>query len=369
VDLHIAADGGYSRDYSFRLAIVFMPCETLDSFPLPPIAGDTFLTYGLAYDGVNTLYMTDFNSSYMYRFDKSGDFLGTIPAPEDLVGATGIDYDGENRCLWVTNRSTKMIYKVNPSDGAILSAFSSPATSYPTGLAFDGTNLWVVDRDQEKIYEVTRSGATVSSFTIRVISDYGPRGLAFDTTAALVHGEGTLILFVTHYSMSPISLDSCVIYEMKRDGTLVPEHRCITPGNTDANGRLICVDPENGDYWVDGGWPGPVYKVTGFHKIRISGEEKEAYPGVSGLTVSPNPTRDRTSISFFSSGRERVEVGVYGITGRLVSRLVDKKLSAGRHRVSWNGVGLSGEKLPSGVYFCQVRTSGFKRTKKLVLLR
>jgi hypothetical protein len=368
-NLHVTADGGYSNDIPFTLSIGFTPCEMIDDFPLPPAPGDTCLGYGLAYDGTN-LYITDWSSPFIYKLDREGNLLGTIPSPEDRLHCTGIDYDIQDSCLWVMNADAKKVYKVNPSNGSVLTDFASPATQYPTGLAFDGTDLWVVDRDANTIYQVTTAGSVVSSFTIPITTTYGPRGLAYDPTAESVHGEGTLILFVTHFnSVQQTVLDSCAIHEIKRDGTLIPEHMCITPGNTGANGRVVCVDPESGDYWVDGGKFGPVYRMTGFHKVRVTTEERTAPSRLNHLTVLPNPARHETSVSFYMSGTGRVGINIYDVTGKLVSCLADKEFQVGLHQVNWPGIGHDGRKLPSGIYFCRVESSQFKVTKKLVIVR
>jgi hypothetical protein len=371
IDLQITADGGYSKNYSFTLFIVYMPCKSFEDFALPPCPGDTCITYGLAYDGTANLYMTEFYSPYIYRFKKDGTYLDTIPAPEELGGATGIDYDWNNDCLWVTNGSTKMIYKVSPTDGSILGAFQSPATQYPTGLAFDGVDLWVVDRDANTIYQVaTSDGSVLGSFVIPITSNYGPRGLAYDTSAVPVHGEGTLLLYMTYFTADGSGLDSCAIHEIKRDGTLIPEHMCVTPGSREANGRMVCVDPEYGTYWVDGGQRGPVSKITGFHFTGADVEEKTVVrPGISNLTILPNPTQRETSISFYMAGTGRVDINVYDVTGKLVSRLANKDFQAGHHEVSWRGTDMNDKDMPSGVYFCRVETSQFSTTRKQILLR
>jgi hypothetical protein len=351
-----------------------MPCEPLDSFSIEPVLTDTTdscIVYGLAYDETSTLYMTDFYHKKIFKFSKDGSFLGSIPSPEDEYSATGIAYDKVNACLWVTNSKTKMIYKVKPSDGSIISAFQTPATQYPTGLAFDGVDLWVVDRDANTIYQVaTSDGSILGSFVIPVTVNYGPRGLAYDPSAEAVHGEGTLLLYMTHFNGDPPTLDSCSIIEIKRDGTLIQEHRCLSPGGLRGNGRVVCVDPELGEYWVDAGQFGPVFKITGFHWTGTPGvEEKPIHPRMSDFTILPNPTRDETSISFRITGTEKVIINIYDVTGKIVSCLADDEFSAGRHQVRWHGNSPDGKDMPSGVYFCRIDTPRSKATKKVLLLR
>ena len=55
---------------------------------------------------------------------------------------TGLTYDG--RYLWVADRETDLIYKVDTLDGHILKTLAAPAY-WTTGLAWDGKYLWAVD--------------------------------------------------------------------------------------------------------------------------------------------------------------------------------------------------------------------------------
>ena len=62
--------------------------------------------------------------------------------------------------------------------GDVISVFSPPGGG-PWGMAWDGSNLWIVDHDTDRIYEVTTTGTVLSSF---VTPDNTPRGLTWDGT-------------------------------------------------------------------------------------------------------------------------------------------------------------------------------------------
>ncbi|MDA3780753.1 MAG: hypothetical protein PF487_11125 [Bacteroidales bacterium] len=61
--------------------------------------------------------------------------------------------------------------------GEIIKSFTSPGT-YPTGLCFDGNNLWIADRGTDKIYCINRENGNI----IKEIESpaYWPMGLAWD---------------------------------------------------------------------------------------------------------------------------------------------------------------------------------------------
>jgi len=62
--------------------------------------------------------------------------------------------------------------------GDVISVFSPPGGA-PWGMAWDGANLWIVDRSDNRIYEVTTTGTVLSSF---VTPDNTSRGLTWDGT-------------------------------------------------------------------------------------------------------------------------------------------------------------------------------------------
>ena len=57
------------------------------------------------------------------------------------------------------------------------------------------------------------------------------------------------------------------------------------------------------------------------------------------------------------------------VTGRLVNTLVDNELDAGYHVVRWNGLDVSGQSMPSGMYFIQVQSGDRMNTQKIILLK
>jgi hypothetical protein len=72
----------------------------------------------------------------------------------------------------------------------------------------------------------------------------------------------------------------------------------------------------------------------------------------------PNPFHRDTRITFNLPLESDAEVTVYDISGRRVRRLVDTRLSAGRHVVLWEGLDDSGSGLASGGYFYELRVDG-----------
>ncbi len=88
----------------------------------------------------------------------------------------------------------------------------------------------------------------------------------------------------------------------------------------------------------------------------------------------PNPFNPTTTIKYripINVKREtkNVKLIVFDILGRIISTLVNQKQSSGFYEVTWDGLSASGGQAPSGVYFYQLNSGSFTKTKKMILLR
>ena len=78
----------------------------------------------------------------------------------------------------------------------------------------------------------------------------------------------------------------------------------------------------------------------------------------------PNPFNPTTTIKFSLPKNSNVNLSVYDILGRFVTKLVDGDLKAGHHEVQFNASNLA-----SGVYFYRIEAGNFVKVKKLMLLK
>src|ERR1700733_6322324 len=95
---------------------------------------------------------------------------GTVGA-----GPAGIAFDGTN--IWVTNYNDNTVTKLLASTGATLGTY--PAGSTPNAATFDGANIWVANNDDNTVTKLQASTGSILG-TYRVGS--GPGALAFDGT-------------------------------------------------------------------------------------------------------------------------------------------------------------------------------------------
>ena len=78
----------------------------------------------------------------------------------------------------------------------------------------------------------------------------------------------------------------------------------------------------------------------------------------------PNPFNPSTKIRFGLPNASMTSITVYDVLGRIVSRLLNERLSAGEYTIEWNA-----SEMPSGVYFYRLETENFTAAKKLILIK
>ncbi|MEZ4388856.1 MAG: DUF1566 domain-containing protein [Candidatus Krumholzibacteriia bacterium] len=87
------------------------------------------------------------------------------------------------------------------------------------------------------------------------------------------------------------------------------------------------------------------------------------------LQAAPNPFNPRTTLALTVPVDGRAQVEVFDVRGRLVVRLRDEMLSAGRHEILWDGCDEMGRSLPSGSYLVQLSQAGQRTVGRLSLVR
>jgi photosystem II stability/assembly factor-like uncharacterized protein len=106
---------------------------------------------------------------------------------------------------------------------------------------------------------------------------------------------------------------------------------------------------------------GEVAAVTEAPSQASTGALPEA---VALSAVYPNPFNEAATIRFALPEQADVDLAVYDLLGRLVTRLVSDARPAGYHEVRWDADGLA-----SGTYLVRFATEGFTTTRRLLLLR
>ena len=69
-------------------------------------------------------------------------------------------------------------------------------------------------------------------------------------------------------------------------------------------------------------------------------------------------------IHYQLSMSSHVEISIYNILGKKIKTLLDTRKSAGYHVIDFDG-----SKLTSGIYFYQMKTNNYVKSKKMILLK
>jgi hypothetical protein len=83
----------------------------------------------------------------------------------------------------------------------------------------------------------------------------------------------------------------------------------------------------------------------------------------------PNPFASSTAIRFALAREERVDLGVYDLSGRLVATLQSGRLAAGDHSIEWNGRDRDGRFASPGVYLYRLAAGTRIESRPMVLVR
>jgi len=177
---------------------------------------------------------------------------------------SGLAYDGAN--LYVSEMSgDRTIYKMDIQTGAVISSFPAPGNN-PNGLAYDGNgHLFVIDIDST-VYEIDTSGAPIGQFTI----PFRGGGIAFDGT----------YIYVSDFDSNEVNV-------MDRNGVFVRDF-LLNDSNGDAIRPADMVfDPINGHLLVIDEFNKMISKVatTGEFLCQIEGPRDPGVQGLGGITI------------------------------------------------------------------------------------
>jgi len=150
--------------------ITAVPGDVVHSIPAPGTCPT-----GLTWDG-NFLWVADRKTDSLYKIDpKDGSIEKSIPSPS--FWPMGLAWDG--KFLWNVDIREEIIYKIDPESEQVVFSIPTPCPN-PRGLACDHNNLWVCDDKEDKIYQVSpEDGTIISSFQS---PSSNPTGLSYDGT-------------------------------------------------------------------------------------------------------------------------------------------------------------------------------------------
>ena len=99
-------------------------------------------------------------------------------------------------------------------------------------------------------------------------------------------------------------------------------------------------------------------------------EDEKAQPASFELKGNfPNPFNMSTTIEFTLPAEGKADMMIYNALGQKICHLVSGKMSAGTHRIVWDGKNDEGTTVSSGVYLSSLSMGKHQVTKKMTLLK
>lgn len=96
----------------------------------------------------------------------------------------------------------------------------------------------------------------------------------------------------------------------------------------------------------------------------IQGEPTHLLGKVSLEKNYPNPFNSSTNLRFSLPQASLVQLNIYNTIGQKVETLVNQRMNAGSHSVSFNAEGL-----PSGVYIYRLKAGEDRESRKMLLVK
>ncbi|NOZ08007.1 MAG: T9SS type A sorting domain-containing protein, partial [FCB group bacterium] len=119
-------------------------------------------------------------------------------------------------------------------------------------------------------------------------------------------------------------------------------------------GALVNVVPEET----------PVFENNAVYMLAAVSAEEETPVGFSMIPAYPNPFNPVTTLAYQLPTTERVQIGIYDMTGQEISSLVDEIQTEGYHQAVWDG-----SRFASGIYFAKITVGESMITQKLLLVK
>lgn len=340
----LALSAGSAGPQGKYVAGVFVPDgQAFGKRPGKPATDDTVYSFptpgtwpvGLAWDG-QYFWVSDIDDGTIYRLDTTGTIMRSFPVPPGMSGSGDLEWvDGH---LWFVSEDNSTLNELDTLTGTLLQSFPLPTGAQAWGLTWDGQYFWHGQYGNARTYKLDpTNGQVLFSFPPPATTILG---IAWDGG----YLWGVDISSQTIYVMNPP--DSSVVASF--------------PGQLAYPLGLEWVGP---NLWNVDGDLCRVYKIDGLAGLA----EKGGSPVAGRLgSVSPNPFRSRTVISWSSPGDVGQELVVFDAGGRPVRTLVSGRLPAGSQVAVWNGRDDAGRVLACGAYFVRIRVAGQAATQRLV---
>ncbi|MBC8229328.1 right-handed parallel beta-helix repeat-containing protein [bacterium] len=258
-------------------------------------------------------------------------------------------YDG----IYITNASPGIIGNIIESNGRY-GIYFNPSSSVLI-------NNSIINNDSYGVYLNGSSQPTIGSDPAELVNWND------------IHGNDTYDL----YNNTSNDIVACPIYWGTLDQTDI-EMRIYDQEDNPAKGKVNCIPWTNAEHdtLYDGTSKASPTRlpVVELNKVKTNNVEESLPDKFSLLQNYPNPFNPDTWIPYSLPQSADVTIRIYNVSGNVVRKINLAHQAAGFYlskdkAIYWNGRNDYGEKVPSGVYFYQIKAGKFISVKKAVIAK
>ncbi len=302
-----------------------------------------FATYGAGFGyaaNSGELYVVDYDATDDVTMIGPGQVKRVGFGGGNIIGGIGNGYDGgDNHHIFTSGTSSRRPQVIAHE---YIGPDPSSASSYLQKAVYYG-ELDVAERTTT----TDSTGTAVTTykrkwgFPQKIQTNWGYDLLDFD-------GDGKKEILMSFQSNPDSLTHKDITWDATGDSNIVVETKVVNPKNWEF------VLLENGSEQL----------ATDDPITFISPEEYRLEQNY------PNPFNPNTTIQYTLPINRKVSIKIYNVNGQLVNTLVNNKLvSAGTHKVMWNGKNKNGLQVSTGMYFYSLEWAGMKKVKSMTLLK
>ena len=245
-------------------------------------------------------------------------------------------------------------------------------------------NLYVTDSDADRIYKVSISDMTYTTF---VSSGLGwPNGIMYDVPndRLLVLSCGLPNRPILAVNMQDSTVSTVVNTNKNGNDGITSDNYGNTYFASWSNGKVYRYDESftNPPEIISSGHNGPAdiffekqsntlavpntgSNTVDFIPITFVGQKENTTVDLKINSLYPNPFTNNIHLDFYLPKKAQTKISVYNILGNRIAELLNQQLNKGKHSIIFNDAENIGS-LKSGIYFISFEIGDYLKTIKII---
>ncbi len=113
-----------------------------------------------------------------------------------------------------------------------------------------------------------------------------------------------------------------------------------------------------------------VFSSIFFRKYAITTAVEEGkLQAFDSFRLYPNPSRGSTTIDYTLKEEAPILIEVYGLNGKMIDKILDKRQTAGRYQIKWNGTDKNRKEVKNGLYLIRLQAGRYFTARPVEIVR